>query len=101
MKVFILAALLSISACGPKPIPEFNRPIFSLDNRDPKNIVLRYKNNQIVIDIADVRARGGVFFLPDDFTEFARIYVAGCKEWDSSIKLKMSDKVIKDSGLKK
>jgi hypothetical protein len=83
MKVFWGVFFLSfLWGCGAKKIPEFHRPVFVLDNRDPQHVVLRYKNDAIILEINDPQLKGSVVFLPDDFIEFGKIYMGGCVQWD-------------------
>ncbi len=87
---------LGLWACGAKKIPRFDRPIYALDNLDPNEIKLRYKYDQEVVAANDVSMRGGVCFRPDDFVEFTKTYIAGCKEWDPSLELVDSDTLLKE-----
>lgn len=72
-----------LAACG-KNIPQYDRPIYQIDSLGKK---LRYKEDQIVIDVESERAHGAVCFMnnedEDDFQRFVEMYILSCNDWDT------------------
>lgn len=91
-------AVTGLHACAKKRIPRYDRPVYSFDT---DQMLFRYKFDQIILDLTDPEdlayVKGAIVFHPEDFEEFTRIYIGGCKEWDSSMELIEAGDQIKKS----
>lgn len=96
--VLTLIGIFLVSCGGPKAIPKFESPIFSLDNKD---MVLRYRYDKFTLPISDPNARGAVCFLPSDFEDFLNVYLGACKEWDEEHELIFPRGLMELNGLKR
>lgn len=92
---FFLVAVLCgcLQACG-RHIPQYDRPIYTLDT---ETMTARYRGDQDVIPLSDESLHGAVVFKEDDFRRFVEIYISGCLKYDPALPTVSARRMIKEN----
>lgn len=86
----LLLLLLCLGCVG--KVPVWDGKIYAGDHQ--RQAVVRAQENEIIMT-SDPRFSGGVWMTYEDLRSFYELYVLGCKEWKSDVKLERADIIYK------
>lgn len=88
---FILALILSLSACAHGPVPDWNGTVYI--GAPARDGVEQTKKN-LFISAQDPNFRHGYYMTREDFTSFVMTYVEGCRTWKKGTKMMSSNEAL-------